>query len=157
MTGVADDTDLWLDEREMKAWRALVQTVARLPTALDVQLRRDSALSFLEYYVLAALSEAPDGRVGMSTLAVLTNAEQSRLSHLVKRLEQQGLVRRERDHANGRYIDAVITSEGLAHIEEAAPGHVANVRRLVFDALSPSEVEALTRACDRINTQLGPY
>ena len=93
---MADDTVPWLDDREMTAWRALVQTVARLPTALDAQLQRDSRLSFLEYYVLAALTDAPGGAVGMSTLAVLTNAEQSRLSHLVKRLERQGLVRRER-------------------------------------------------------------
>jgi DNA-binding MarR family transcriptional regulator len=141
----------------MTAWRALVQTVAQLPTALDGQLQRDSDLSFLEYYVLAALSEAPDGAVGMSTLAVLTNAEQSRLSHLVKRLEEQGLVRRERDRANGRYINAVITDAGLARIQEAAPGHVTNVRRLVFDALSATDVQAMSRACRRINEQLGPY
>ena len=154
---MADDTVLWLDDREMTAWRALVQTVAQLPTALDGQLQRDSDLSFLEYYVLAALSEAPDGAVGMSTLAVLTNAEQSRLSHLVKRLEEQGLVRRERDRANGRYINAVITDAGLARIQEAAPGHVTNVRRLVFDALSATDVQAMSRACRRINEQLGPY
>ena len=141
----------------MTAWRALVQTVARLPTALDVQLKRDADLSFLEYYVLAALSEAPNGTVGMSTLAVLTNAEQSRLSHLVKRLEKQGLARRERDRTNGRYINAVITDAGRARIEEAAPGHVANVRRLVFDALSATDVQALSRACRRINEQIGPY
>ncbi|MGA5462482.1 MarR family winged helix-turn-helix transcriptional regulator [Mycobacterium sp. NPDC050041] len=154
---MADDTVQWLDDREMTAWRALVETVARLPTALDVQLQRDSDLSFLEYYVLAALSEAPDGTVGMSTLAVLTNAEQSRLSHLVTRLERQGLVGRERDRANGRHINAVITATGRARIEEAAPGHVANVRRLVFDALSATDVQTLSRACRRINEQVGPY
>ena len=154
---MADDTVWWLDDREMTAWRALVRTIAQLPTALDGQLQRDSDLSFLEYYVLAALSEAPDGSVGMSTLAVLTNAEQSRLSHLVKRLEGQGLVRRERDHTNGRYINAVISDAGRARIEEAAPGHVANVRQLVFDALSATDVQALARVCGRINAQLGPY
>ena len=153
---MADDTVQWLDDREMTAWRALVQTVARLPTALDVQLQRDSDLSFLEYYVLAALSEAPEGTVGMSTLAVLTNAEQSRLSHLVTRLERQGLVGRERDRANGRYINAVITDSGRARIKQAAPGHVANVRQLVLDSLSATDVQALSRVCGRINAQLGP-
>jgi DNA-binding MarR family transcriptional regulator len=154
---VADDTVQWLDDREMTAWRALVQTLARLPTALDVQLQRDSDLSFLEYYVLAALSEAPEGTVGMSTLAVLTNAEQSRLSHLVTRLERQGLVGRERDRANGRYINAVITDAGRARIKQAAPGHVENVRQLVLDSLSATDVQALSRVCGRINAQLGPF
>ena len=154
---MAEPTVPWLDDSETRAWRALVQTVARLPTALDEQLKRDADLSFLEYYVLAALSEAPNGVVGMSTLAVLTNAEQSRLSHLVKRLEKQGLARRKRDRTNGRYINAVITDAGRARIEEAAPGHVANVRRLVFDPLSMTDVSALSRACRRINEQIGPY
>ena len=131
-----------------------MQTVARLPTALDVQLQRDSDLSFLEYYVLAALSEAPEGTVGMSTLAVLTNAEQSRLSHLVTRLERQGLVGRERDRANGRYINAVITDAGRARMKQAGLDTATSANAL--DSMSATDVQALSRVCGRINAQLGP-
>lgn len=154
---MTDSTPRWLGERELTMWRSLVQTLARLPTALDDQLQDDSQLSFVEYYVLAALSEAPEGVVRMSTLAVLTNAEQSRLSHLMKRLEARGLARRERDPDNGRFINAHLTQAGLDCIRKAAPGHVEQVRRLVFDVLTEQDVESLTRICDRINDRLGPY
>ena len=93
----------------------------------------------------------------MSMLAVLTNAEQSRLSHLMKRLEGRGLAQRERNPDNGRFTNARITAAGLACIRRAAPGHVDNVRRLVFDALTEQDLESLRRICDRINDQLGPY
>ena len=43
----------------------------RLPTALDAQLQRDSHLSFVEYYVLAGLSDQPGHRMRMSDLAIL--------------------------------------------------------------------------------------
>jgi DNA-binding MarR family transcriptional regulator len=42
----------------------------------------------------------------MSSLADLANASLSRLSHLVKRLEGRGLVRREPDAADGRITTA---------------------------------------------------
>ncbi|CAI9412673.1 MarR family winged helix-turn-helix transcriptional regulator [Nocardioides sp. T2.26MG-1] len=153
-----DDTSpAWLTDSEMAAWRALMQTFARLPVALDQQLQRDADLSFLEYYVLASLSEAPDGVLGMSSLAILTSSEQSRLSHLMKRMEAKGLARRERDPANGRQTNAHITDRGWERIRQAAPGHVAAVRSLVFDPLSATDVQALARICRHVLDQLGPY
>jgi DNA-binding MarR family transcriptional regulator len=93
----------------------------------------------------------------MSSLAILTSSEQSRLSHLMKRMEAKGLARREKDPANGRQTNAHITEKGWESIREAAPGHVAAVRSLVFDVLSPKDVQAMSRACQRILEQLGPY
>lgn len=153
---MTDGDPRWLTPAELTAWRALMQTFARLPVALDQQLQRDAGLSFLEYYVLASLSEAPDGVLGMSSLAILTSSEQSRLSHLMKRMEAKGLARREKDPANGRQTNAHITEKGRQWIQEAAPGHVAEVRSRVFDALSAQDVQALTRACRRILDGLEP-
>jgi DNA-binding MarR family transcriptional regulator len=48
----------------------------------------------------------------MSELATLTNASLSRLSHLVKRLEYWGYVRRETDPTDGRFTNAILTKEG---------------------------------------------
>lgn len=153
-----DDTSpAWLTDSEMAAWRALMQTFARLPVALDQQLQRDADLSFLEYYVLASLSEAPDGVLGMSSLAILTSSEQSRLSHLMKRMEAKGLARREKDPANRRQTNAHITARGWERIRQAAPGHVAAVRSLVFDPLSAKDVQTLARICRQVLDQLGPY
>src|SRR3954466_16223408 len=102
----------WLTPAQLEAWQALTLMLARLPTALEAQVQRDSQLSFVEYYALAGLSEQPDRTMRMSELAVFTNAELSRLSHLIARLQKRGYVRREPDPDDGRYTNAVLTDAG---------------------------------------------
>jgi DNA-binding MarR family transcriptional regulator len=111
----------------------------KLPAALDVQLQRDSGLSYFEYMVLAMLSERPGRTMRMSELAAVTNASLSRLSHVASRLEKQNYLRREPCPGDGRAINAVLTDAGMAKVVAAAPGHVATVRRLVFDAMTVAQ------------------
>jgi DNA-binding MarR family transcriptional regulator len=144
----------WLTAEEEAAWRSIAGLTMRLPWALECQLQRDAGLSFIEYHALAMLSETPDHTRRMSELAALTNASLSRLSHLVKRLEARGLVRREPDPDDGRYTNAILTKAGYKLLVEAAPAHVENVRRLVFDAVEPAELRKLHRAAARIMGQL---
>ena len=140
----------WLTPAQLEAWQALTLLLARLPTALEAQLQRDSQLSYIEYYALAALSEQPDRMMRMSELAMLTNAELSRLSHLITRLQKRGYVRREPDPDDGRYTNAVLTDAGYDLVVAAAPGHVAAVRELVIDALDDTALAALQKSAERI-------
>jgi len=144
----------WLTPAQLEAWQALTLMLARLPTALEAQLQRDSQLSYIEYYALAALSERPDRTMRMSELAVLTNAELSRLSHLITRLQKRGFVRREPDPDDGRYTNAVLTDAGYDLVVAAAPGHVAAVRELVIDALDDTALAALQNSAERINARI---
>jgi DNA-binding MarR family transcriptional regulator len=107
--------------------------MARLPAALDAQLRRDAGISHFEYDVLALLSEAPEPAIRMSTLAMWAGSSLPRLSQVVARLQQRGWVRRTPDPADGRYTLAILTDQGQAKVTQAAPGHVQEVRRLVLD------------------------
>ena len=86
----------------------------------------------------------------MSELAVLTYASLSRLSHLVKRLESWGFVRREPDANDGRYTIAILTENGYAKLVASAPAHVHCVRELVIDEFSSAELKQLQSLCDRI-------
>ncbi|CAM3782336.1 MarR family winged helix-turn-helix transcriptional regulator [Smaragdicoccus niigatensis] len=142
----------WLTSDEMETWRALHLLLAILPGELGRQLERDSNLSFIEYYTLAVLSEQPDRTMRLSHLAVLAYSELSRLSHLMKRLEKRGLVRREPDPTDGRFTVAVLTEAGYAEVVQAAPGHVAHVRQRIFDVLSPDEQHALRNAARKVTT-----
>lgn len=145
----------WLSPDELETWHALNLLLARLPAALGEQLQRDSDLSVVEYYVLAGLSDQPGHTIRMSNLAMLANSELSRLSHLVRRLEGRGFVRREPDPSDGRFTHAILTDEGAAHLRDAAPGHVARVRQLVFDVLDPEQQHALRTAARAIVDHLG--
>jgi DNA-binding MarR family transcriptional regulator len=140
----------WLTAEEEAAWRAVSSILVRLPWALECQLQRDADLSFIEYYALAMLSEAPEHTRRMSDLAAVTNASLSRLSHLVKRLEARGFVRRETDPTDGRYTNAVLTKAGYAHLVASAPAHVATVRQLVIDPFTKTELWQLRKAAERI-------
>jgi DNA-binding MarR family transcriptional regulator len=140
----------WLDDEQQEAWRAFNGAMHQLRWALECQLQRDAGLSFLEYHALARLSENPGYTMRMSELAEVTNASLSRLSHLIKRLELRNLVRREPDPRDGRYTNAILTPAGLRLLVASAPGHVAKVRDLVIDALSPAELRHLRAASERI-------
>src|SRR4029078_11042603 len=128
----------WLTAAQLEAWQALTLLLARLPPALEAQLQCDAQRSYVEYYVLAGLSEQPDHTMRISELAGFTNAELSRLSHLITRLQKRGYVRREPDPDDGRYTNAVLTDAASPLVVAAAPGHVAAVRELVIDALDDS-------------------
>jgi DNA-binding MarR family transcriptional regulator len=140
----------WLNEEEQAAWRAFASAMVKVPWALGCQLERDADLSFIEYHALARLSEDPDHTLRMSELAELTNASLSRLSHLVKRLESRGLIRREPDPADGRFTNAILTDDGYAKLVATAPAHVATVRSLVIEALTPLELQQLRQATERV-------
>jgi DNA-binding MarR family transcriptional regulator len=130
----------WLSAAEVDSWLSVVRLITWLPWSIDQQLQRDSNLRMVEYQVLAMLSERPTRTIRMSSLAEVTNASLSRLSHLVERLERRGLVRREPDPTDGRFTNAILTDEGFHTLAEAAPGHVAHVRSLVVDVLSPEQL-----------------
>jgi DNA-binding MarR family transcriptional regulator len=140
----------WLTPDQLRTWHALTTLLARLPTALEAQLQRDAQLSYVEYYVLAGLSDQPEHTMRMSRLAILANAELSRLSHLITRLERRGFVRREPDPTDGRFTNAILTDAGYAHLVAAAPGHVTRVQELVIDALDNTALGTLQECSERI-------
>jgi DNA-binding MarR family transcriptional regulator len=144
----------WLTADELDSWLSLVRLMTWLPWSIDQQLQRDSRLGMVEYQVLAMLSTSPGRTMRMSSLAVVTNASLSRLSHLVKRLEARGFVRREPDSADGRFTNAILTDQGLRVLTGAAPKHVAHVRSLVVDVLSPEQLRRMGRDAERIMARI---
>jgi DNA-binding MarR family transcriptional regulator len=146
----------WLNPEERQVWLALASVLVRLPAALDAQLRRDAGISHFEYQLLALLSEAPGRTLRMSALATLAEGSLPRLSQAVARLEQRGWVRRTPDPGDGRYTLAILTDQGLAKVTEAAPGHVEEVRRLVFDPLTKAQSRQLREIGRRITHAVEP-
>ena len=147
----------WLNDEELAAWLRLIGVVELLPGALDTQLRRDSGVTHFEYMVLAMLSEADERTLQMSWLARRTNATLPRLSHVVRRLEERGLVERSPCPGDGRATNARLTEAGWELVVAAAPGHVDNVRAHVIDALTPEQVTQLREIGDALLTRLDPH
>ena len=140
----------WLDDREERVWRALQFMQMRLTAQLARQLAADSGLSYQDYLVLVALTDRTDGRMRMFELARDLGWEKSRVSHHIARMEQRGLVDKEKCGADRRGAFVVVTDHGRKELEAAAPGHVAAVRRLFIDRLSPPQLEAVGAAAETV-------
>jgi DNA-binding MarR family transcriptional regulator len=144
----------WLTPQEEHLWRGWLKLNTKLASALHRELQQDAGLSMPDFEVLVHLTDNPDGRLRVSDLAGLLQWERSRVSHHVKRMERRGLVQRRECSEDGRGAFVVITPRGRAAIEEAAPGHVTAVRRLVFDVLSKEEKAALAAVIDKLLARL---
>ena len=140
----------------MTAWLRLVGVVELLPGILDTQLRRDAGVTHYEYYVLAMLSEAPQRTLRMTALAQRTNATLPRLSHVVKRLEDRGLVERFPCPEDARATNARLTAEGWKKIKATAPGHVGTVREHVIDVLTAEQISQLADIAGAILESIDP-
>src|SRR5579875_1689043 len=140
----------WLDEHEQRAWRYLQFMQLRLAGRLAADVAATSDLSYADYLVLVALSEQPDGRARLFELAEALGWEKSRLSHQVARMTGRGLGIKERCDGDRRGAFVVVTEQGRKAIEAAAPHHVAMVRRLFIDPLTPGELAAVTSAAEKV-------
>lgn len=140
----------WLDDEQQAMWQDLLSVVIALPALLDRQLQRDEGISNFEYSVLARLSMTEDRTMRLSDLAVRCNSTLPRLSKMMVRFEQHGWVSRRPDPTNGRYTLATLTDAGMQKVVDSAPGHVEQVRRLVFDPLTASQQRHLGAALARI-------
>lgn len=137
----------WLDDQEQRAWRAFIAAQRVVNSRIEQQLQRDAGMPHTYFEILVRLSEAPDGRLRMSELALATLGSRSRLSHAVNRLERVGWVRREGVESDRRGQVAIITDDGREKLRETAPGHVETVRQAVFDALTSEQVDQLLGIC----------
>jgi DNA-binding MarR family transcriptional regulator len=147
-------TTRWLDEREARAWRSLQLMQMRLEGALARQLAADAGLSYPDYVVLVALTERPDGRMRQFELAAVLGWEKSRLSHHVSRMASRELVAKERCDTDRRGAHVAVTERGRTELEAAAPGHVAMVRDLFVDRLTPAQLDAIGDAAEVVLTAL---
>ncbi|MFC4589145.1 MarR family winged helix-turn-helix transcriptional regulator [Sphaerisporangium corydalis] len=133
----------WLDDDEQRSWRTFLWASQLLHESLDRQLQRDSGMPHTYYMILAMLSEAPGRSMTMTELARRVRSSASRLSHAVSKLETLGWVCRGKRPGDARTTVATLTDEGFAALAEAAPGHVEEVRRVLFDRLTPEQAEQL--------------
>lgn len=143
-----------LDERRTAAYFALLEASGLLQQLMEDQLRRDGELSYLQFFLLARLAEAPEGRMRMTDLADTLIHSRSGLSYQASKLESAGLLRREPSPDDERSVTALITDQGRALLADVLPGHVALVQEGMFDALDDLQADALADALGAVRDRL---
>ena len=110
---------------------------------IDRRLRHDGLISLPDYGVLITLVTAPGLRLRMSDLGAQRMLTPSGITRVVVRLEEQGLVSREPDPADGRAAFASLTQSGLEALRLAQVVHHATVRELYTGRLTKHELVRL--------------
>lgn len=146
------DETRWLDAEEMRIWRAFIETRGRVIHELEHSLKQNANMTLDDYEVLVLLSEASDHRMRMTAMSQKLVHSQSRLTQRIDRLVKRRWVRREQCPEDRRGTHAVITSDGMAAIEAAAPGHVCDVREFLIDLIEPEERQTVADVLDRVAT-----
>jgi DNA-binding MarR family transcriptional regulator len=158
LSNIADDPATWLEElpepdaftpEEFAAWRGLIRCRETVMREIDRRLRSAGHMSLADYGVLITLVTEPGFRLRMSDLGARRLLTPSGITRVVIRLEQEGLVRREPDPADGRAFFAVLTRSGLEQLRRAQVVHHETVRELYTGRLSAADLKQLARLYEK--------
>jgi DNA-binding MarR family transcriptional regulator len=139
-----------LNETEQRSWRTFIESSWALHTHLEDELRAATGLSMNDYHVLVVLSEAPERRLRMGELAGRLVFSPSRVTYQISSMVRRGLVRKQSCPEDGRGQEAVLTDEGLAALEAAAPLHLITVRDSFIDRLDTEELAVIARVFEKV-------
>src|SRR3954452_22141181 len=148
----ADGHDV-LERDEWESWGAVMMLNRLVLQDLDAELRREHQLAVTDFDVLIPLYNASDKRLGMSALADRVLLSPAGTTHLVTRLERDGLVRREVDPTDRRKWFTVLTDAGNQTLREARQTHNAVLRRTILAAATSAERRTLQRVWKRLSQQ----
>lgn len=143
----------WLNQSEMDAWLAFINTSRNLMRALERDLE-PFGLDGGDYQLLAMLSAAPDQRLRMCELAEELRLSRGGLTRRMDGVLKKRLVVRTQDKTDKRVAYIEMSTKGRALLDRAAPVHVQGVRRLMIDLLSTGEIRSIGTAFSKISTQL---
>jgi DNA-binding MarR family transcriptional regulator len=128
----------------------MLRVHAQLTKALDARMEAEHGLPLNSYEVLVFLAEADGERMRMCDLASSILLSRSGLTRLVDRLEREALIVRESCASDARGAFARLTPEGRAKLDAARRTHLAGVRELFLDRLTPVEQELLAELWERV-------
>ncbi|HUO38310.1 MAG TPA: MarR family transcriptional regulator [Mycobacterium sp.] len=143
-----------LDIAELRSWQNFLEAALRLSGALNKALVELHQLTLVDVRLLEMLNKSPSGSARMGDLAEGLLSLPSRITRQIRRLESQGLVKREASPDDGRGVLATITEEGRTVVGEAMMTYGQGVRAHFLGQLSRPQVAAMGENCRRINAAL---
>jgi DNA-binding MarR family transcriptional regulator len=140
---------------QLAAWRTFLTCAFALIDILDAELRAESDLTLRWYDVLVQLEEA-ERPLPMNELASRILSSKSGLTRVVDRMEEAGLVRRERPSRDRRVIEVVLTEQGSAALKSARVVHRRGIYEHFAQQLDERSVAALGRELDKVRAHVQP-
>ena len=127
------------------AWQDFLTAHALLMGRLEEELADAMGMSLGEYSTLVQLVQAPGRRKRMSDLADGAFLTRGGVTRLIDRLEQDGLVERDRCVSDGRGTEAVLTEAGVDRLRAASRIHLRGVDEYYLSRVSDQDQETVGR------------
>lgn len=143
-----------LDPEQRAAYFALMEVSSLLQHALEQQLRKNGGVSFVQFQILARLSDTPEGRHRMTDLADAVVYSRSGLTYQASLLEKSGLITRQPSNEDERSVTVTITPAGRELVDRVMPGHVEVVQAQLLESLDKSDLSALSRVLSRVRDRM---
>jgi DNA-binding MarR family transcriptional regulator len=153
MTGPDLDGVEPLAPQQLGAYFALMEAVSLLQHNVELHIRAEGDLSYVQFQILASLTQA-DGHLTMTQLADGVVYSRSGLTYQAGLLEKAGLITRGPSPDDERATLVTITENGVALVNRVLPGHVHDVRRLLIDPLSDADVRHLGDIMSRVRDHM---
>lgn len=141
-----------LAAEERAAWAALLMLHRTVHQELDAELAREHKLAVSEFDVLITLSSAPSRRLGMSALGRGAMLSPAGITHLVTRLERDGLVERVVDPVDRRKWFTVLTDRGDRRLRAARLTYDGVLRRRFLAVTTPAERRLIEQLWHRLES-----
>lgn len=137
---------------EEEANLSLFRTVHLLADA-NARLLRQHSLTFTQYNVLRILRGAGDAGLGRNDIRDRLLDRMPDVTRLLDKMEEAGLVRRERSSTDRRCVPTVLTEKGRSLVDELdAP--VAAVQHEQFGHLTAGQLHTLIETLTQIRSHL---
>lgn len=138
-----------VDPERLAVWRSLMTSHAQLAKALTEALEQERQLPLPWFEALNALQYA-GGRVRVMDLATHLVVSPSSLSRQLSRMEEEGLIRRDRGLDDHRAVVAVLTKAGRETWRRANTTYLRVARKRFINRLSDTDVAALQRVFNKV-------
>jgi DNA-binding MarR family transcriptional regulator len=140
---------------QLAAWRRFLECAFALIDILDAELRDERGMNLRWYDVLVQLEEV-GGSCRMSELAGRILASKSGLTRVIDRMEEAGLVRRERPRDDRRVILVSMTPEGRQAFAAARLVHRRGIQEHFVQHLNERDLAALERMFKKVSEHVRP-
>lgn len=143
-----------ISEEQLRTWRAFLNAHSTMLRRISRDLDEAGLPPLTWYDVLAALRDAPEGRLRQVDLAERVLLSHSGLSRLLDRIEAKGLVERVRCPGDRRALNLMLTPEGREMLDRMWPVYARGIADDFLPALGSSSAEvretldAIAQSCD---------
>ena len=141
--------------RQLIEWRVFLETAYALIDILDAELQAERGITLGWYDALVHLEEAEDG-LRMNELAGRILFSKSGLTRVIDRMEEAGLVRRERPADDRRVVKVYITPEGLETLQAARTVHRRGIKEHFVQHLDQQELATLAHSLENVRDHVRP-